>query len=111
MALISHEVISKIFKAHPDLRRRFKNEVLTSTATTKAYIRHADSYEARLLARKIATTSWNEDPYEKIRRLVIYICNMLVENGHRKYKPKTVKDWIKDLDPGRGNPRHPASKT
>ena len=111
MTLYTHEIISEIFKVYPNLRTKFKDEVISSSATTKAGIRHTDSHEAKPLARKIAASSWEEDPNEAISELAIYIRDILVENGHKKYKARTIRNWIRDLDPGGGKLGRPANKT
>lgn len=95
-----HEkIINRMFKADPALRKAFKDEVMSSTAATRANMLHEDNRAAKEFARQIASNSWIENPDEKTNDLACYICEKLVDNGHKIYKSGTVKDWIKDLAP------------
>jgi hypothetical protein len=61
-----HEkIINRMFKADPALRKAFKDEVMSSTAATRANMLHEDNRAAKEFARQIASNSWMENPDEK----------------------------------------------
>ncbi|MET0104836.1 MAG: hypothetical protein ABW072_06770, partial [Sedimenticola sp.] len=96
MSQDQYELVSEIFHAHLEVRKAFKEEIISSTQASKAEKKHVDAIG---FARNTATKSWAEDRTQTITGLSQYIRDMVEDGGYGAYVQGTVYKWIKDLAP------------